>query len=84
MCDPRHNALIGKSAHKSDTVDTPKLCRLLRLGERKRVYHPAEDHRAVFKAAVRAYPPLAGKFGFGAGAGAAETKDQTGLLRSEF
>lgn len=59
ICDPRENALIGHSAHKSDQVDTPKLCRLLRLGELKRVYHPAEDHRAVFKAAVQAYLDLA-------------------------
>jgi transposase len=58
ICDPRENALIGRSAHKSDAVDTPKLCRLLRLGELKRVYHPAEDHRAVFKAAVQAYLDL--------------------------
>jgi transposase len=58
ICDPRENALIGRSAHKSDVVDTPKLCRLLRLGELKRVYHPAEDHRAVFKAAVQAYLDL--------------------------
>ena len=59
ICDPRENALIGHSAHKSDQVDTPKLCRLLRLGELKRVYHPTEDHRAVFKAAVQAYLDLA-------------------------
>ncbi|HUJ71513.1 MAG TPA: transposase [Verrucomicrobiae bacterium] len=58
ICDPRENALIGQSAHKSDEVDTPKLCRLLRLGELKRVYHPTEDHRAVFKAAVQAYLDL--------------------------
>lgn len=58
ICDPRENALIGRSAHKSDAVDTPKLCRLLRLGELKRVYHPADDHRAVFKAAVQAYLDL--------------------------
>jgi hypothetical protein len=58
ICDPRENALIGHSAHKSDEVDTPKLCRLLRLGELKRVYHPLEDQRAVFKAAVQAYLDL--------------------------
>jgi transposase len=58
ICDPRENALIGHSAHKSDVVDTPKLCRLLRLGELKRVYHPADDQRAVFKAAVQAYLDL--------------------------
>ena len=59
ICDPRENALIGRSAHKRDEVDTVKLCRLLRLGELKRVYHPMEDHRAVFKAEVQAYLDLA-------------------------
>src|SRR2546425_3261675 len=58
ICDPRENALIGHSAHKRDEVDTPKLCRLLRLGELKRVYHPTEDHRAAFKTAVQAYLDL--------------------------
>jgi hypothetical protein len=57
-CEPRENTLISRSAHKSDAVDTPKLCRRQRLGELKRVYHPADDHRAVFKAAVQAYVAL--------------------------
>jgi transposase len=61
VCDPRENALIGRSVHKSDAVDTPKLCRLLRLGELKGVYHPRDDHRAVFKAAVQAYLDLVGE-----------------------
>jgi transposase len=57
-CDPKENALIYKSPHKRDKVDTKKLCRLLRLGELKRVYHPESDHRAIFKAAARHYIDL--------------------------
>lgn len=55
ICDPRENALIYKSASKRDKVDVHRLCRLLRLGELKHVYHPEDDHRAVFKAAVQHY-----------------------------
>jgi hypothetical protein len=58
ICDPRHNALIYGGALKRDPVDTEKLCRLLRLGELKEVYHPQEDHRAIFKAAVQHYLDL--------------------------
>src|SRR5258706_14389025 len=31
ICDSPENALNGRSAHKSDTVETPKRCRLFRL-----------------------------------------------------
>jgi hypothetical protein len=55
ICDPRENALIGRSAHKRDELDSAKLCRLLRLGELKRVYQPTDDHRAVFKTSVQTY-----------------------------
>jgi len=55
ICDPRENALIYKSTNKRDKVDVKKLCRLLRLDEIKLVYHPEDDHRAVFKAAVQHY-----------------------------
>lgn len=58
VCDPRHNALIYGGAVKRDPVDTEKLCRLLRLGELKQVYHAQEDHRAIFKAAVQHYLDL--------------------------
>jgi len=58
VCDPRRNALIYGGAVKRDSVDTEKLCRLLRLGEIKQVYHPQEDHRAIFKAAVQHYMDL--------------------------
>ena len=54
-CDPRENALIYRSSNKRDKVDTKKLCRLLRLGELKEVYHSESDDRAIFKAAVQHY-----------------------------
>ncbi len=56
--DPKENALIYRSPNKRDKVDTHKLCRLLRLGELKRVYHPENDDRAIFKAAVQHYIDL--------------------------
>ena len=58
ICDPRENALIYKSSHKRDNVDTKKLCRLLRLNEFKQVYRPENDQRAIFKAAVQHYADL--------------------------
>jgi transposase len=57
-CDPRENALIYKSPYKNDKVDTQRLCRLLRLGELKRVYHAEDDDRATFKTAVQHYIDL--------------------------
>jgi transposase len=57
-CDPRENALIYKSPFKKDKVDTRRLCRLLRLGELKQVYHPENDDRAIFKAAAQHYIDL--------------------------
>ena len=57
-CDPKENALIYKSSVKKDKVDTKKLCRLLRLGELKRVYHPVSDERAIFKASAQHYIDL--------------------------
>lgn len=58
VCDPRENALIYKSPNKKDKVDTHRLCRLLRLGELKHVYHPENDDRAIFKAAAQHYLDL--------------------------
>ena len=58
ICDPRENAAIASSPIKKDQQDTYQLCRLLRLGELKHVYHPVEDHRAIFKAAVQQYLDL--------------------------
>ena len=55
VCDPRKNKAISSASNKNDRKDVYTLCRLLRLGELSRVYHPQEDHRAVFKAAVQQY-----------------------------
>ena len=57
-CDPRGNALIYGSSYKKDKVDTRRLCRLLRLGELKEVYHPESDERAIFKASAQHYIDL--------------------------
>lgn len=58
ISDPRETPLISRNAMKRDELDVKNLCRLLRLGELKQVYHPEEDHRAVFKAAVQQYLDL--------------------------
>jgi transposase len=58
IADPRENSLISRNAMKGDKVDVRQLCRLLRLGELKKVYHPQDDERAVFKAAVQQYISL--------------------------
>jgi len=58
VCDPKENALIYKGSHKEDKIDTRKLCRLLRIGELKRVYQAETDERAIFKAAARHYMDL--------------------------
>jgi transposase len=55
VCDPRENALIARSAKKRDGWDVRALCRLLRLGELKEVYHGEGMERATFKAAVQHY-----------------------------
>lgn len=47
ISDPRENPLISRNAMKSEKVDVQSLCRLLRLGELKRVYHPDDDHREI-------------------------------------
>lgn len=57
-CDPKENALIYRGPNKNDKVDTRKLCRLLRLGELKRVYHPENDNRAIFKSSAQHYIDL--------------------------
>lgn len=58
IADPTENALISRSARKRDPDDARKLCRLLRLGELKRVYHAETDLRALFKAAAQHYIDL--------------------------
>jgi len=55
IADPREIPLISQNALKRDQVDARNLSRLLRLNELKRVYHPQDDNRAVFKAAVQQY-----------------------------
>lgn len=55
IADPRENPLISRNAMKRDKVDVKQLCRLLRLGELKIVYHPQDDERAIFKASVQQY-----------------------------
>lgn len=55
VCDPRKNKAISAAANKNDCKDVYTLCRLLRLDELSRVYHPQEDHRAIFKSAVQQY-----------------------------
>ena len=55
ICDAHPNALIGRKPRKRDREDTYQLCRLLRLGELKRIYHADDDDRAIFKAAVQNY-----------------------------
>ncbi len=50
--------MIYKSPHKKDKVDARKLCRLLRLGELKHIYHPENDARAIFKSAAQHYIDL--------------------------
>ncbi len=58
VCDPRENALISRNARKGDGPDVYNLCRLLRLGELKEVYHPEKDHRAIFKSVAQQYLDL--------------------------
>lgn len=58
VCDPRENDSISDAIHKGDSPDTYELCRLLRLGGLKAVYHPEDDQRAVFKATARHYLEL--------------------------
>ena len=55
IADPKRNPSISQNAMKGDKVDVRQLCRLLRLNELKRVYHPEDDERAVFKASVQQY-----------------------------
>ena len=58
VCDPRHNALISKSANKDDLADAFRLARLLRMGELRPVYHSDHQHRATFKAIAQQYLKL--------------------------
>ncbi len=55
VCDPLHNTLVSRGGNKDDVTDAIKLCRWLRLGELKEVYHTDEDHRVDFKIAIQQY-----------------------------
>lgn len=55
VCDPCQNALISRSGNKNDVEDAHKLCRLLRMGELRPVYHSDVSHRVDFKIAVQQY-----------------------------
>ena len=55
IADPREIPLVSRNARKNDRDDARNLCRLLRMGELRHVYHPEEDHRTVFKTAVQHY-----------------------------
>jgi hypothetical protein len=56
VCDPKENFWISRSAKKTDSIDAVKLARLLRMGELRSVWHPAEKNdRALFAAAAAHY-----------------------------
>lgn len=55
VCDPRENASIARSAKKRDEWDVRELCRLLRLGELKEVWHSTDPARNAFLLAVETY-----------------------------
>lgn len=59
ICDPRHNALISRSANKNDRLDTFRLCKLLRLGELKVVWRPKQlGIRRLFYHQIKEYQRL--------------------------
>jgi transposase len=55
VCDPRENALIGRSARKRDEWDVQALCRLFALGELKEVWHEHEAARLELHHAAEHY-----------------------------
>ena len=55
VCDPRENALIGRSAKKRDEWDVRALCRLFRLGELKEIWHSTDPARNAFLLAAETY-----------------------------
>ena len=58
ICDPKKNTSIQRDSNKNDFADTEELSRLLWLNQLTEVYHPADDERAIFKAAVQQYLDL--------------------------
>jgi len=55
VCDPRENALIGRSAKKRDEWDVRALCRLFRLGELKEIWHSSDPARNAFLLTAESY-----------------------------
>src|SRR5271154_4760045 len=51
-CDPYRNGLITRDGDKDDGIDWRKLAHLYRSGHVRRVYHPLELERSVFKQRV--------------------------------
>lgn len=58
VCDPRENALIGRSAKKRDDWDVRSLCRLMRLGELREVWHSPDPVRNELLLAAEQYVDL--------------------------
>ena len=58
VCDPRENALIGRSAKKRDDWDVRSLCRLMRLGELREVWHSPDPVRNELLLAAEQYVEL--------------------------
>jgi transposase len=59
VCDPRHNTLVSRSSNKNDSLDTLRLCKLLRLGELKEVWCPTQmGIRRFFYGQVKEYQRL--------------------------
>ena len=61
VCDPRENALIGRSARKRDQWDVRALCRLFALGELKEVWHEHEPARLELHHAAEHYCQMRGQ-----------------------
>ena len=57
-CDPRENRLISRNSRKRDELDVQNLCRLLRLGDLREVYHTTDDDRFAFRALVQSHRGL--------------------------
>lgn len=56
ICDPRHNKLISAGGSKNDETDTRHLCKLLRLGALKEIYHEQQmGERRLFYFQVKQY-----------------------------
>jgi transposase len=55
VCDPRRNAMIGKSGEKTDAIDAFTLADLYRGNYLRAVHHPESVDREVFKRHVALY-----------------------------